>query len=53
MRGDAGRLTDNLKAHFGEKQIFRDIEAIEPGVDFVDAINNAVGSCSVLLAISH
>jgi hypothetical protein len=50
-RGDAGRLTDNLKARFGERQIFRDIEAIEPGVDFVDAINNAVGSCSVLLAI--
>jgi len=28
-RGDAGRLTDKLKSHFGEKQIFRDVEAIE------------------------
>ena len=50
-RGDAGRLTDKLKSHFGEKQIFRDVEAIEAGVDFVDAINNAVGSCTALLAI--
>ncbi len=50
-RGDAGRLTDNLKARFGEKQIFRDIEAIEPGVDFVEAINRAVGASTVLLAV--
>jgi hypothetical protein len=50
-RGDAGRLTDDLKEQFGEGQIFRDIEAIEPGVDFVEAINRAVGSCAVLLAI--
>jgi hypothetical protein len=50
-RGDAGRLTDKLKSHFGEKQIFRDVEAIEAGVDFVEAINNAVGSCAALLAI--
>ncbi len=50
-RGDAGRLTDNLKLHFGDKQIFRDVEAIEAGVDFVEAINNAVSQCAVLLAI--
>ena len=50
-RGDAGRLTDNLKSQFGDKQIFRDIEAIEPGLDFVEAINKAVSSSAVLLAI--
>jgi hypothetical protein len=50
-RGDAGRLTDDLKEHFGEEQIFRDIDAIEPGVDFVEAINRAVSACAVLLAI--
>jgi hypothetical protein len=27
--GDAGRLTDKLKYHFGDKQIFRDVEAID------------------------
>lgn len=50
-RGDAGRLTDNLKVRYGEKQIFRDVEAIAPGVDFVEAINTAVGASTVLLAI--
>jgi hypothetical protein len=50
-RGDAGRLADNLKFHFGDKQIFRDVEAIEAGVDFVEAINSAVSQCAVLLAI--
>jgi hypothetical protein len=50
-RGDAGRLTDKLKYHFGDKQIFRDVEAIEAGVDFVEAINSAVSQCAVLLAI--
>ena len=50
-RGDAGRLTDNLKAQFGGKQIFRDVEAIEAGMDFVDAINKAVGSSAALLAV--
>jgi hypothetical protein len=50
-RGDAGRLTDNLKAQFGGKQIFRDVETIEAGMDFVDAINKAVGSSAALLAV--
>ena len=50
-RGDAGRLTDKLKFHFGEKQIFRDVEAIEAGVDFVEAINEAVGACTALIAV--
>ena len=50
-RGDAGRLTDDLKEQLGDNQIFRDIEAIEPGVDFVEAINRALSSCAVLLAI--
>ncbi len=50
-RGDAGRLTDKLKSHFGEKQIFRDVEAIEAGVDFVEALNQAVSRCAALLAV--
>jgi len=50
-RGDAGRLTDDLKESFGAGRIFRDIETIEPGVDFVEALNRAVSLCPVLLAI--
>lgn len=50
-RGDAGRLATDLKAAFGEEQIFRDIETIEAGSDFAKAIGDAVGSCDVLLAV--
>lgn len=50
-RGDAGRLTDDLKKFFGANRTFRDIETIEPGMDFVDALNRAVSQCPVLLAI--
>lgn len=49
--GWAGHLTDRLKEQFGADNIFMDIEAIEAGVDFVEAINTAVSSCQVLLAI--
>ena len=49
--GYAGRLFDRLNAHFGAKQIFMDIDNIEPGEDFRKVIENAVGSCDVLLAL--
>ena len=49
--GHAGRLFDNLAKHFGEDQIFMDIDTIEPGEDFVTVIENAVGSCEILIAI--
>lgn len=49
--GDAGRLADDLQERFGPGKIFRDIDNIEPGLDFVEAINQAVGSCAVLLAV--
>lgn len=47
----AGRLADHLKEHMRGVPIFRDVETIEPGVDFVDAINRALKSCGVLLAV--
>ena len=49
--GYAGRLYDRLAAHFGRDRVFMDVEGIEPGVDFVDAIEGAVGSCEVLIVI--
>lgn len=49
--GYAGRLAADLRGHFGADQIFRDIEQIEPGADFVEVITNAVSSCSVLIAV--
>jgi LCCL domain/TIR domain len=47
----AGRLADSLKEQLPEAHIFRDVETIEPGMDFVDAINAALESCGVLLAV--
>jgi len=49
--GHAGRLADDFKREFSGDQVWRDIEAIEAGADFVDAIGKAVSSCSVLLAL--
>jgi hypothetical protein len=49
--GHAGRLFDNLVSHFGRERIFMDIDTIEPGEDFVSVIENAVGSCDLLIAV--
>jgi hypothetical protein len=47
----AGRLYDNLSAHFPKNQIFIDVVDLDPRVDFVDAIETSVGSCEVLIAV--
>jgi hypothetical protein len=49
--GYAGRLADRLDEHFGENVVFHDIDSIDPGADFVEAIQRAVGSSEVLLAV--
>ena len=48
--GHAGRMYDRLRDRFGPEQVFWDIE-VEPGMDFVEAIENAVGSCEVMVAV--
>lgn len=47
----AGRIYDRLAAHFGEHDVFMDIDTLSPGVDFVKVLNQTVSSCDVLLAI--
>lgn len=49
--GHAGRIFDRLREKFGGDKVFMDVAGIEPGVDFVEAIDQAVGSCDVLLVI--
>src|SRR6188768_2039919 len=49
--GHAGRLRDALAAQFGAAAIFRDMEAIGPGEDFVQAMSAAIASCPVFLAV--
>ena len=47
----AGRIYDRLRTEFGSDQVFMDIDAIEPGVDFVEAIEDAIGTADVLIAV--
>jgi TIR domain len=47
----AGRLYDRLSNHFPSNQIFMDVDSIEPGADFFEAIENRVGECDVLIAV--
>jgi TIR domain len=47
----AGWLYDRLADHYGKDQVFKDVDDIELGEDFVEVITAAVGSCDVLLAL--
>ena len=49
--GYAGRIADALAEHFGEDKIFRDIDSLEPGLDFAEAIERAIDSSEVLIAV--
>ena len=49
--GYAGRLFDHLSARFGAKNVFMDIDTIEPGEDFRKVVENAVGTCDVVLVM--
>jgi hypothetical protein len=49
--GEAGRLFDDLTREFGSNSVFMDVAGIRPGVDFVQAIEQNVADCGVLLAI--
>jgi hypothetical protein len=45
-----GRLSDRLAARFPKNPIFIDVD-MEPGIDFVEAIEQSVGFCDVLIAV--
>lgn len=49
--GWTGRLAERLKQKFGAESIFMDIDTIQPGTDFTQALRSAVGACDVLLAM--
>jgi hypothetical protein len=49
--GSAGRLYDHLAEEIPAEHLFMDVDAIAPGVDFVNEIERAVKSCDVLLVI--
>lgn len=49
--GHTGRLADALGARFGVAHVFRDIEGIEPGEDFVEAVRREIATCDVVLVV--
>jgi FHA domain/TIR domain len=49
--GYAMVLNERLVAHFGAARIFRDIDALDPGTNFVARIESAIGSCAVVIAL--
>jgi hypothetical protein len=49
--GYAGRLYGRLTARFVSKRIFMDVHAIDPGVDFVEAIKREMADCDVVVAV--
>ena len=47
----AGWLFDLLASRFGAHEVFKDVDSIQPGDNFVEVITAAVGSCDVLLVL--
>ena len=47
----AAWLFAELAKHFDREQVFKDVDSIELGDDFVEVITSAVASCDVLLAL--
>lgn len=47
----AYRIADELKRNFGSDSLFLDVESIDPGVPFAQAIQNSLNRCSVALIV--
>ena len=47
----ARQLYELLAGEFGADKIFKDVDNIAPGEDFVDRLTSAVSACEVLLAL--
>jgi len=49
--GHAGRICDDLERHFGAPIVFRDIDSIKAGSDFVRALEAAIGEARVAIVL--
>jgi hypothetical protein len=47
----AGRLADNLMEIFGRDAIFRDLDTLEAGENYINALDHALDSCVALIAL--
>lgn len=49
--GYVGRLYDHLAQHFEPGDVFMDVDAIPPGADFVQVLEEAVAACDVFITV--
>jgi hypothetical protein len=49
--GYAGRLRESLERRLGAARVFRDVDTLRPGQDFVQAIESRLSDCAVMLAV--
>ena len=45
------RISDELKAHFGRKSVFQDVEAIPAGADFRRHLQTQLQNCQIVLVV--
>lgn len=54
-RGDspnsAGRLYDHLRNRFGASRVFRDLDTLEPGVSWAEAVERFIRSCDAVVVV--
>ncbi len=49
--GHTGRVYDRLVDHFGQDQVFMDVDTIRPGLDYVEAVQQAIAASDGLIAV--
>jgi len=49
--GHAGRLFDRIVARIGRHRVFRDVDNIQPGENFIQAVGERVAASTVLLVL--
>jgi hypothetical protein len=46
-----GRIDDHLRLAFGDRDVYRDIDSIPAGVDFVEHLRGALQQCDLCIAV--
>jgi hypothetical protein len=47
----ASRLADELRQHFAHEQVFQDFASIDPGADFVEAVQRGLDTCAAVVVV--
>lgn len=47
----SARIADDLRRYFGQPQVFQDFASIDPGADFVEAVDQGLNTCAAVLVV--